>query len=172
MRMQERAVKAEQGTQAALAPYERRFRRAGLPLFIVGYSPFEDVFTRAVPLLGLVFVIEMLGAGDLDWSVWANLAAVAGGLAILVAGVALVNRRRGRRARGRARDVRQPGPAGAARVARRRRVLRRLRRAGHRPGRARRVDRRRGRRGLRGAAVRRRGPCRARAEYLALRGAG
>jgi hypothetical protein len=83
-----------------LAVYERRFRRAGLPLFIVDYSPYEDVFTRAVPLLGLVFVVEMLGAGDLDWSVWANLAAVAGGLAILVAGVALVNRRRGRRAFG------------------------------------------------------------------------
>ena len=34
-----------------LAAYERRFRRAGLPLLIEDYSPYEDVFTRAVPLL-------------------------------------------------------------------------------------------------------------------------
>jgi hypothetical protein len=79
-----------------LARYERRFRRAGLPLFIADYSAYEDVFTRAVPLLGLVFVAQVLGAADLDWSLWANLAAVLGGLAILLAGVALVNRRRGR----------------------------------------------------------------------------
>ena len=83
-----------------LQTYERRFRRAGLPLLIEDYSPYEDVFTRAVPLLALVFVAQVLGAASLDWSVWANLAAVAGGLAILLAGVALINRTRGGRALG------------------------------------------------------------------------
>ena len=37
-----------------LAAYERRLRRAGLPLLIEDYSAWEDVFTRAVPLLSLV----------------------------------------------------------------------------------------------------------------------
>src|SRR3712207_503654 len=76
-----------------LSAYERRFRRAGLPLFIEDYSPYEDIFTRAVPLLSLVFVAQVLGAVSLDWSVWVNLAAVAGGMAILLAGIGLINRR-------------------------------------------------------------------------------
>jgi hypothetical protein len=79
-----------------LAAYERRFRRAGLPLLIEDYSPFEDVLNRAVPLLALVFAGEVLGAVQLDWPWWANVLALAGGLAILLAGLALANRRRGR----------------------------------------------------------------------------
>ena len=47
-----------------LAAYERRFRRAGLPLFIEDTSAREDVWTRAAPLLALVFVGELLGAID------------------------------------------------------------------------------------------------------------
>lgn len=86
--------------QRSLADYERGFRRAGLPLFIEDYSPYEDVFTRAVPLLALVFAAQVVGAVDLDWSVWANLAALAGGVAILLGGVALLNLHRGRRALG------------------------------------------------------------------------
>jgi hypothetical protein len=80
-----------------LAEYERRFRRAGLPLFIEDRSAREDIFNRAAPLLGLVFIGEMLGAGDLDWTWWQNLLAVAGGLAILLAALALLNVARGRR---------------------------------------------------------------------------
>src|SRR3954454_8615557 len=68
----------------ALATYERRFRRAGLPLFIEDYSAAGDVFTRAAPLLTLVFIAEMLGAISLDWSLAANIAAAVGGLAILL----------------------------------------------------------------------------------------
>ena len=79
-----------------LASYERRFRRAGLPLLIEDYSPYEDVFTRAVPLLALVFLAEVLGAGQLDWPWWANLVAIAGGLALLLGAIMAVNRRRGR----------------------------------------------------------------------------
>lgn len=61
---------------------ERGFRRAGLPLFIEGYAATTDVFNRAVPLLGLVFLGEMLGAAKFEWSPLANLAALAGALAI------------------------------------------------------------------------------------------
>ena len=78
------------------AAYERRFRRAGLPLFIEDYTATGDVFTRAVPLLALVFIGEVLGAIDLDWSVWANLGAAAGGLAIVLGAFAAVNLLRGR----------------------------------------------------------------------------
>jgi hypothetical protein len=61
-----------------LAAYEQRFRRAGLPLFIQGFSASTDVFNRVVPLLALVFCAEMLGAIDLDWSLAANVAAALG----------------------------------------------------------------------------------------------
>jgi hypothetical protein len=81
---------------ADLGDYERRFRRAGLPLFIEDYSAREDVWTRAAPLLALVFTGEMLGAIDLDWSFLANLAAALGGLAILLGAFGLLNLLRGR----------------------------------------------------------------------------
>ena len=79
-----------------LAAYERRFRRAGLPLFIEDYTATGDVFTRAWPLLALVFLAEMLGAIDLDWPLAANVAAALGGLAILLGAFAIANRLRGR----------------------------------------------------------------------------
>jgi hypothetical protein len=79
-----------------LAAYERRFRKAGLPLFIEDYTAAEDVFNRAIPLLGLVFVAELLGAIDLDWPVAANVAAALGGLGVLLVAVGLVNRMQGR----------------------------------------------------------------------------
>ena len=76
---------------AELADYERRFRRAGLPLFIEDYSAREDVWTRASPLLALVLVGELLGAIQLDWSLAANIAATVGGLVILVGAFGLLN---------------------------------------------------------------------------------
>jgi hypothetical protein len=79
-----------------LREYEESFRRAGLPLFSEDISPYEDVFNRAAPLLGLVLLGELLGAGNLDWTWWQNLLAVAAGLAILLAAVTLGNRARGR----------------------------------------------------------------------------
>jgi hypothetical protein len=84
-------------TEAELSvEYEQRFRRAGLPLFIADRSAATDVFNRAVPLLGLVFLVEMLGALNLEWSPLANMAALAGGLAVLLAAIALTNKARGR----------------------------------------------------------------------------
>ena len=79
-----------------LAAYERRFRKAGLPLFIEGYTAAGDVFNRVIPLLALVFVAELLGAIDLDWPWAANVAAALGGLAVLLAATGAVNRVRGR----------------------------------------------------------------------------
>jgi hypothetical protein len=80
-----------------VADYERRFRRAGLPLFIENYTATEDVFTRAVPVIGFVFIAEMLGAISLNWSPLANVAAALGGLAILLGTYGMLNRARGRR---------------------------------------------------------------------------
>lgn len=77
--------------------YEARFRRAGLPLLIEDRTAREDVWTRALPLLVLVFALEALGAIDLDWPWWQNLLALVGAAAVLVAAWALANRVRGRR---------------------------------------------------------------------------
>jgi len=76
--------------------FERRFRRAGLPLFVEGFSASTDVFNRAAPLLGLVFIAEILGAGQLDWTWWQNPLAILGALAILLAGMAALNVAQGR----------------------------------------------------------------------------
>lgn len=84
------------GTTAELERYEQRFRRAGLPLFIEDFSPTHDIYTRAAPLLVLVFLAEMLGATSLDWDWWQNLLAAVGGLVALVVGFGLLNGFRGR----------------------------------------------------------------------------
>ncbi len=78
------------------AEFERGFRRAGLPLFVADRSAATDVYNRSVPLLGLVFIGEMVGALNLEWSPLANVAAIAGGLTLLLVGIVLVNRHRGR----------------------------------------------------------------------------
>jgi hypothetical protein len=80
-----------------IAAYEQRFRRAGLPNLIEGYSATEDVFTRALPFLVLVFVVEMLGAINLTWdSVVANVAALLGGVVLMVGAFGVLNVVRGR----------------------------------------------------------------------------
>ncbi|MGI9019884.1 MAG: hypothetical protein ACR2G3_04160 [Solirubrobacterales bacterium] len=81
--------------EARIAELERGFRRAGLPLFIEDHSASTDVFNRVVPLLGLVFLAELLGALNLEWSAAANVAAALAGLAIMLGAVALINRRNG-----------------------------------------------------------------------------
>ena len=78
-------------TVESAAAYERRFRRAGLPMFVEGFSATTDVFNRAAPVLGLVFLAELLGAGNLDWSWWQNLLAICGGVAVMLAAIALLN---------------------------------------------------------------------------------
>ncbi len=80
----------------SIRDYERRFRRAGLPMFVEGFSASTDVFNRAAPLLGLVFFGELLGAGQLDWTWWQNLLAIAGGLLVILLGFGLINVAQGR----------------------------------------------------------------------------
>ncbi|MBX5441714.1 MAG: hypothetical protein IRZ32_09330 [Solirubrobacteraceae bacterium] len=76
--------------------YERRLRRAGLPLLIEDYSAREDVFTRAIPFLGFWFLATCLNGANFDWPTAANLAVIAGGLVLLLAPIVLLNLRRGR----------------------------------------------------------------------------
>ena len=81
---------------ARIAACRARFKDAGLPLFDEQFSASTNVFNRAAPLLALVFLGEMLGAIQLDWSLLGNVAAALGGLAILLAAWVLINRLRGR----------------------------------------------------------------------------
>ena len=50
-----------------------------------------------MPVVGFVFIAEMLGAIKLDWSPLANVGAALGGLAILLGSYGIANRARGRR---------------------------------------------------------------------------
>ena len=62
----------------------------------MGYSTTRDVLTRSVPVLSLIFVIQVLGLEELDLPWWANLLALLGGLGTLAGIWALINRFRGR----------------------------------------------------------------------------
>ncbi len=76
--------------------YERAFRKAGLPLLTEDYSPAQDIFNRAVPLLGLVILLKVLAPLNSDWTFWQNLVAVVVSLGVILAALGLVNRLRGR----------------------------------------------------------------------------
>src|SRR5687767_15515430 len=80
----------------ARVDHEAHFRRSGLPLFVEGYSARTDVFTRAIPLFSLVFLAEVFGAIDLDWSLATNAAAVAGGVLVILIALMLLNLARDR----------------------------------------------------------------------------
>jgi hypothetical protein len=75
---------------------ERRFRSAGLPLLAEDYSATEDVFNRAIPLLAVVFVLEILGAINLDWPAALNVLALLGGVALVLVAFGLLNVSRAR----------------------------------------------------------------------------
>lgn len=75
---------------------ERWFLRRGIPHFIHHYSATRNVFTRAIPTLSLIFVVELLLALNVEWPWWANLMAALGGFAILLAAWAAVNAARRR----------------------------------------------------------------------------
>jgi hypothetical protein len=74
---------------------ERGFRRDGLPNLIVDLSATEDVFTRALPFLAVVFVLEIANAFAVNAG-WAELFLVLGIAAALVLGFGLLNVARGR----------------------------------------------------------------------------
>lgn len=75
---------------------EHWFIRHGLPHFKLGYSATTDVFTRAWPVLALVFVAEATAPLDDEFPLWLNVVAVLVGTGTLAAGLAWVNHRRGR----------------------------------------------------------------------------
>jgi hypothetical protein len=70
---------------------ERNFRSSGLPLLSEDYSATEDVFARAIPLLALVFVVEILGAINLDWTGGQNVLALVGGLVLVLGAFGILN---------------------------------------------------------------------------------
>lgn len=75
---------------------ERGFRRDGLPNLIVGFSAAEDIVTRAIPFLALVFVIEIVNALDIDAG-WTNVLLALGGAMVLIGGFGVLNVVRRRR---------------------------------------------------------------------------
>ena len=75
---------------------ERSFRRAGVPTFIDGYSA-RHAFAKALPLLVLVFILEILNALNRDFRFWANVGFLAGGVAIALGIIGLLNVSRGAR---------------------------------------------------------------------------
>ena len=80
-----------------IAVTERWFLARGIPHFIEDYRASEDVFTRALPVLSLVFLVELLGAANLEWPWWVNVGALVVGVAVAVGLWAVVNALRGRR---------------------------------------------------------------------------
>ena len=83
--------------EAELKAYEAAFRRDGLPMLIEDYSPAYDIFTRAVPLLGLVLLFELLGPVNSEFSLALNAVAVLMAVGLMLLALALVNRHRGRK---------------------------------------------------------------------------
>jgi hypothetical protein len=84
-------------TPEQLVETERWFARRGVPHFTAEYSASEDVLTRALPILILVFLASSVAAIDLDWPPAGIALAIAGGFGILLAAWSLLNRARGRR---------------------------------------------------------------------------
>lgn len=91
-----------------LAAYEHGFRRAGLPAFIAARTAGRDIWTRAVPVMALVFGFELLGAIDLQLSAVVNVALVLAGVAILLGSLAAINGLRGRPPLARPQDIGVP----------------------------------------------------------------
>src|SRR4051812_32067386 len=83
-------------TDDTLDDVERWFRSRGIPHFIGGYSATRDVFTRALPALSVVLVLELLGALSLRWAWWVNLGVAVASLGALLVVWAVVNSARGR----------------------------------------------------------------------------
>ena len=79
-----------------IAELERGFRRRGLPLFVAGFTASTAVFNRAAGLLGLIFLAELLGALNLDWSAALNIAALVGAAGSILAVGAALNMARSR----------------------------------------------------------------------------
>jgi hypothetical protein len=76
---------------------ERWFIRRGVPHVIHEYRASTDVFTRAVPFLALVFLVEIFASFGDRFDGWAQFGVFWAGAGIALGAVAAVNRLRGRR---------------------------------------------------------------------------
>ena len=83
--------------QELIAETEEWFEQRGLPHFVEGHRASEDVYTRVAPLLVLVFVLEVLGAANLEWVWWQNLVAIVAGAGMIVLAWVVMNKVRRRR---------------------------------------------------------------------------
>lgn len=75
---------------------ERWFRSRGIPHFIGDYSASRDVFTRVLPALTVLLVLELVGALNAAWPWWLNLGVAAASIGALVGVWAVANAVRGR----------------------------------------------------------------------------
>ena len=82
------------GDEHRITELERSFRRAGLPTFIRGYSA-RQAFAKALPLLTLVFVLEILNALNFKFGFWTNVGFLAGGIGISLGIIGALNVARG-----------------------------------------------------------------------------
>lgn len=82
------------GDEPRIFELERSFRRAGLPTFIRGYSA-RRAFAKALPVLTLVFVLEILNALNFDFGLWANVGFLAGGIGLALGIIGTLNVSRG-----------------------------------------------------------------------------
>ena len=82
------------GDDHRVTELERSFRRAGLPTFVRGYSA-RQAFAKALPLLTVVFVLEILNALNFAFGFWTNVGFLAGGIAISLGMIGILNRARG-----------------------------------------------------------------------------
>jgi len=70
---------------------EQDFRRAGVPNLAEGYHATEDVFTRALPVLVIVFFLNMSAALRLEFSIAQNLVAFAVAVGVMAGAFGTLN---------------------------------------------------------------------------------
>ncbi|HUF33172.1 MAG TPA: hypothetical protein VMN58_08210 [Acidimicrobiales bacterium] len=92
-------------TEELLARTEQWFISRGTPHFIEDYSAARDVFTRAAPVLTVIFLVEVLAAVNTDWHPAVNAVVLLAGVGLLLGTWAAVNRLRGRPALARPESV-------------------------------------------------------------------
>lgn len=81
------------------------FVRNGIPHFIDDFKASEDVWTRAVGFLTLIFFSEMFLTFGRDVTGWQQFAAFVGGIAVIVGAIVVLNRVRGRSPFARPNDI-------------------------------------------------------------------
>ena len=75
----------------ALAATERWFEKRGMPHFIARYSAARDIWTRTLPALTLLFLVEVVNAPKESFPLWLDGVAVVGGFGILLGAWTIAN---------------------------------------------------------------------------------